>query len=48
MRLDYTETEIFEVLRRYQGWGDEAEDHATKRMGLYQVFEKYNGIVRNL
>ncbi|MFF0188031.1 glycoside hydrolase domain-containing protein [Streptomyces sp. NPDC005244] len=48
MRLDYTETEIFEVLRRYQGWGDEAEEHATKRMGLYQIFEKYNGIVRNL
>ncbi|MGW2885812.1 glycoside hydrolase domain-containing protein [Streptomyces griseoruber] len=48
MRLEYTETEIFEVLRRYQGWGDEAEEHATKRMGLYQIFEKYNGIVRNL
>ncbi|WP_339134370.1 glycoside hydrolase domain-containing protein [Streptomyces sp. f51] len=47
MRLDYTETEIFEVLRRYQGWGDEAVAHATKRMGLYQVFEKYNGIIRN-
>lgn len=48
MRLGYTEAEIFQVLRRYQGWGDEAEEHATKRMGLYQIFEKYNGIVRNL
>lgn len=48
MRLDYTESEIFEVLRRYQGFGTEAEEHATKRMALYQIFEKYNGIVRNL
>ncbi|GGN53166.1 hypothetical protein GCM10011579_011020 [Streptomyces albiflavescens] len=47
MRLDYTESEIFQVLRRYQGWGEEAEEHATKRMALYQIFEKYNGIVRN-
>ncbi|MFI6489346.1 glycoside hydrolase domain-containing protein [Streptomyces sp. NPDC050564] len=47
MRLDYTESEIFQVLRRYQGWGQEAEEHATKRMALYQIFEKYNGIVRN-
>lgn len=48
MRLDYTEKEVFEVLRRYQGFGDMAEEHATKRMALYQIFEKYNGIVRNL
>ncbi|MEW2394600.1 glycoside hydrolase domain-containing protein [Streptomyces sp. NPDC046862] len=48
MRLDYKESEIFQILRRYQGWGAEAEEHANKRMGLYQVFEKYNGIVRNL
>lgn len=47
MNWDYTEKEIFEVLRRYQGWGDEAEEHATKRMALYQIFEKYNGIIRN-
>ncbi|MGW2924321.1 glycoside hydrolase domain-containing protein [Streptomyces fungicidicus] len=46
MRLDYTQKEIFEVLRRYQGWGDEAEAHATKRMALYQLFEKYNGLSR--
>ncbi|MGK5627563.1 glycoside hydrolase domain-containing protein [Streptomyces sp. URMC 123] len=48
MRLDYTELEVFEVLRRYQGWGNEAEEHAGKRMALYHTFEKYNGIVRNL
>ncbi|QCX77883.1 Putative peptidoglycan binding domain protein [Streptomyces sp. YIM 121038] len=48
MRLDYTEGEIYQVLRRYQGWGNMAEEHATKRMALYQILEKYNGIVRNL
>ncbi|AVZ72881.1 hypothetical protein SLUN_12455 [Streptomyces lunaelactis] len=52
MRLDYTEKEIFELVRRYQGWGklpngERVEEHATKRMTLYQIFEKYNGIVRN-
>ncbi|MFJ8277710.1 glycoside hydrolase domain-containing protein [Streptomyces griseoviridis] len=46
MSLGYTQSEIFQVLRRYQGWGDEAEEHATKRMGLYQLFEKYNGLSR--
>ncbi|MFD7914737.1 glycoside hydrolase domain-containing protein [Streptomyces sp. NPDC059752] len=48
MRLDYNETEIYEVLRRYQGWGSPAVEDAVKRMSLYQIFEKYNGIVRNL
>ncbi|WP_282687147.1 MULTISPECIES: glycoside hydrolase domain-containing protein [unclassified Streptomyces] len=46
MNLNYTQFEIFEVLRRYQGWGNEAEAHATKRMALYQVFEKYNALSR--
>jgi peptidoglycan hydrolase-like protein with peptidoglycan-binding domain len=47
MRLDYTESEIFEVLRRYQGWGDLAEEHAGRRMALYHIYEKYNGIARH-
>ncbi|MFC8079709.1 glycoside hydrolase domain-containing protein [Streptomyces sp. NPDC057307] len=47
MRLDYTESEIFEVLRRYQGTNQEAKDHAKQRMGLYQIMEKYNSISRN-
>lgn len=47
MRLDYTETEIFEVLRRYQGFGDEAVADAHKRLGVYQVMEKYDAISRN-
>ncbi|WP_018544967.1 glycoside hydrolase domain-containing protein [Streptomyces sp. LaPpAH-108] len=46
MSLDYTQSEIFQVLRRYQGWGNEAEAHANKRMALYQLFEKYNGLSR--
>ncbi|MEE1928490.1 glycoside hydrolase domain-containing protein [Streptomyces sp. TRM 70351] len=45
-RLDYTEHEIYELLRRYQGWGDTAEKHAKQRMPLYQIFETYNRIVR--
>ncbi len=45
--LDYVDSEIFEILRRYQGWGDDAVDHAKKRMALYHLFEKYDGISRN-
>lgn len=44
--LDYTETEIFEVLRRYQGFGDEAVADNQLRMPLYAIFEKYNRIIR--
>nr|WSX47628.1 hypothetical protein OG409_00730 [Streptomyces sp. NBC_00974] len=47
-QLNYTEEETFEILRRYQGWGDMAEAHAQKRMPLYQLFEKYNRIMRGL
>lgn len=46
--LDYTDTEIYEVLRRYQGWGTVAETDARKRVPLYGIFEKYNQIVRGL
>ncbi|EFG04582.1 glycoside hydrolase domain-containing protein [Streptomyces clavuligerus] len=48
MALDYNDQEIFQVLRRYQGWGEEAETHARQRMGLYYLCEKYNGISRNM
>ncbi|WP_406059171.1 DUF1906 domain-containing protein [Streptomyces sp. NBC_01077] len=44
--LDYTDAEIFQVLRRYQGFGPLAEAHAQERMPLYAIFEKYNRIVR--
>ncbi|MFR0358429.1 glycoside hydrolase domain-containing protein [Streptomyces sediminimaris] len=47
MRLDYTQSEIFEILRRYQGFGDQAEADNVYRMGLYQIMEKYNSISRN-
>ncbi|MFJ2557305.1 MULTISPECIES: glycoside hydrolase domain-containing protein [unclassified Streptomyces] len=49
MRLDYTESEIFQILRRYQGSAEsEATPHARQRMALYQVMEKYNSISRNV
>lgn len=48
MRLDYAASEVYELLRRYQGWGGEAESDATKRMPLYQIFEKYNGLARRV
>ncbi|MEU9783476.1 glycoside hydrolase domain-containing protein [Streptomyces phaeochromogenes] len=48
MRLDYTESEIFQILRRYQGSAEsEATPHAKQRTALYQIMEKYNSIVRN-
>ncbi|MFB7244403.1 hypothetical protein CW362_40200 [Streptomyces populi] len=49
MRLDYTESEIFQILRRYQGAAaSEATPHAQQRMALYQIMEKYNSISRNV
>ncbi|MEV6673944.1 hypothetical protein [Streptomyces sp. NPDC051162] len=42
--LDYTET--FEILRRYQGFGEVAVADAKLRMPLYDIFEKYNRIIR--
>ncbi|MFI0367616.1 glycoside hydrolase domain-containing protein [Actinomadura sp. 1N219] len=45
--LDYTDQEIYEVLRRYQGPAEPAFSEAKKRMGLYYVMEKYNSISRN-
>ncbi|WP_327113310.1 DUF1906 domain-containing protein [Streptomyces sp. NBC_01341] len=44
--LDYTQTEIYEVLRRYQGPVEPAFSDATLRMPLYAIFEKYNSAVR--
>ncbi|WP_043684577.1 glycoside hydrolase domain-containing protein [Streptomyces xylophagus] len=44
--LDYTELEIYEVLRRYQGPAEPAFTDATKRMPLYYIFEKYNRMFR--
>ncbi|MER6613897.1 glycoside hydrolase domain-containing protein [Streptomyces xantholiticus] len=49
VRLDYTESETFQILRRYQGPADsEATPHAKQRMALYQIMEKYNSISRNV
>ncbi|MFI2372814.1 hypothetical protein [Streptomyces sp. NPDC018833] len=44
--LDYTDTETFEILRRYQGFGDKAVSDAQLRMPLYAIFEKYDRIIR--
>jgi peptidoglycan hydrolase-like protein with peptidoglycan-binding domain len=46
--LDYTDSEIYEVLRRYQGPAEPAFTEAKKRLGLYYVMEKYNSISRNM
>ncbi|MFI0821545.1 glycoside hydrolase domain-containing protein [Streptomyces sp. NPDC021098] len=46
--LSYTDSEIYEVLRRYQGPAEPAFSEAKKRMGLYYVMEKYNSISRNM
>ncbi|MCX4857006.1 DUF1906 domain-containing protein [Streptomyces canus] len=47
--LNYTDTEIYEVLRRYQGPRVEpALSEAKKRLGLYYVMEKYDSISRNM
>ncbi|GHG95088.1 glycoside hydrolase domain-containing protein [Streptomyces rubradiris] len=48
MRLDYAESEVYELLRRYQGSGDQAVEDARKRMGVYQLMEKYNAISRSV
>ncbi|MFF4228969.1 hypothetical protein [Streptomyces sp. NPDC001820] len=48
--LDNTDTETFEILRRYQRFGefgDKAVSDAQLRMPLYAIFEKCNGIVRD-
>ncbi|MEU9009445.1 hypothetical protein AB0D12_06600 [Streptomyces sp. NPDC048479] len=45
--LDYTDTEIYEVLRRYQGPLEPAFSDATLRMPLYAIFEKYNRLIRD-
>ncbi|MFV0134406.1 glycoside hydrolase domain-containing protein [Streptomyces sp. HMX87] len=44
--LDYTADETYEILRRYQGSGPEAEADAELRMPLYAIFEKYNRLIR--
>ncbi|MCX5010464.1 DUF1906 domain-containing protein [Streptomyces sp. NBC_00555] len=45
--LEYTDSEIYDVLRRYQGPAEPAFTEAKKRLGLYYVMEKYNSISRN-
>ncbi|MFJ4905566.1 glycoside hydrolase domain-containing protein [Streptomyces sp. NPDC093249] len=44
--LDYTAAETSEILRRYQGSGDEAVADNALRQPLYAIFEKYNRVIR--
>ena len=46
--LDYTPSEIYEVLRRYQGNIEPAFSDARLRMTLYDIFEKYNSVIRGV
>ncbi|MEV7186131.1 glycoside hydrolase domain-containing protein [Kitasatospora sp. NPDC093102] len=46
--LDYTETEVLNLLARYQGTTPEAMVEARKRLDVYRVFEKYQAPMRNL
>ncbi|MFE7515023.1 glycoside hydrolase domain-containing protein [Streptomyces sp. NPDC057540] len=44
--LDYSDTETYEILRRYQGSEEPAFSDAQMRMPLYAIFEKYNRVIR--
>ncbi|MFD5227809.1 glycoside hydrolase domain-containing protein [Streptomyces qaidamensis] len=47
MRLDLAEFEITELLRRYRAWDPDVESQTHQSLAVYQIFEKYNSIVRN-
>ncbi|WP_369187511.1 glycoside hydrolase domain-containing protein [Streptomyces sp. R08] len=44
--LAYRQDEIYELLRRYQGSGGQAESDAHLREPVYAIFEKYNAALR--
>ncbi len=43
----YSEEEIQNVLTRYNGSLEAAEEYGIKNIGLYKIFEKYNSEARN-
>lgn len=45
--LDYTDEQILNLLIRYQGTNEAAQQEGLKRKGLYDVFERYNASIRN-
>lgn len=45
-RTNYTSTEIFDIIRRYNGSGSEAERYARAVVGFYDIFEGYNAGLR--
>ncbi|MFJ4782815.1 glycoside hydrolase domain-containing protein [Streptomyces sp. NPDC088794] len=44
--LNYSDSYIYEILRRYQGPVEPAFSDAKLRMPLYAIFEKYNLLIR--
>ncbi|RAY12937.1 hypothetical protein DPM19_23290 [Actinomadura craniellae] len=45
--LNYTDTEIYQVLRRYQGPAEPTFAEVRKQLGPYYVMEKCNSISQN-
>ena len=43
---NYSQDQIKQVLARYNGTGDKAQEYGTKNLGLYNIIEKYNSQVR--
>lgn len=42
-----SESEYQTALARYNGLGQDAQRYGGELIGLYRVFEKYNGLMRN-
>lgn len=45
-RLTYTSYEVQQILARYNGTGDNAQDYGAEVKGVYDVFEAYNASLR--
>lgn len=43
-----TESDYKATLARYNGTGPDADEYGEQLIGMYRVFEKYNGFLRNL
>lgn len=45
-RTDYTSAQLFDIIRRYNGFGPAAERYARAVTGFYEVFEGHNAALR--
>ncbi|OYN91496.1 hypothetical protein CGZ92_00140 [Parenemella sanctibonifatiensis] len=45
-RTDYTSTQLFDIIRRYNGFGPAAERYARAVTGFYEVFDEHNAALR--